>query len=267
MSEGGDSDRSQSGPDPELEELFRDIDMARTQAFGDAERRIDEYFERKDGHERAVDRRKSGERASTPGGRPIPMGKWKLDQHVWVDEPARSMTEAEIKKLRKDWIIPSSVTLRPVGAGESAARPPPGLIAIHEHMFKHGFTLPLPGWVQYILAALGFAPGQLSPNAWRQLLGMSVLWFFSGQGWPTRNEVLGCYRPSYSTKKGCGGTVSLNSRTIGTIVEDLPTSQTDWRKTVCFAGGRWEYDGVVPAGQVPNAFQPIGLALLLLHAW
>lgn len=52
--------------------------------------------------------------------------------------------------------------------------------------------------------------------------------------------------------------MSLNSRTIGTIVEDLPTSQTDWRKTVCFAGEKWEYDGVAPAGQVPNAFQPIG---------
>lgn len=48
---------------------------------------------------------------------------------------------------------------------------------------------------------------------------------------------------------------------MGTIVEDLLTSQTDWRKTVCFAGGQWEYEGVIPPGRVPNVFRPIGLAL------
>lgn len=262
-----DGSGSESGSDSEWEELLGVGGMARTQKYVNPNQEIDEYLVRPDGHQRARDRRASGEQTSTSEGRPtgasssIPKGRWGLDEGIWVDEPVRSMTEAEIRKLRKDWIIPSSVTLRPVEAGESATRPPPGLIAIHEAMFKQGFTLPLPGWVQYILSALKFPPGQMSTNAWRQLLGMYLLWYFSGHGWPTYNEVVACYRPSYSTKKGCGGIITLNGRTAGPVVEDLPTSQKFWRKTVCFAGGQWEYETVVPRCRVPAQFQPIGLAL------
>lgn len=264
-----DSEESWSGSDSEVDELLEELGgMARAHPYVRPNRELDEYLARSDGHERAKERRESGGQTSTSVGRPteaqksVPVGKWKLDEGVWVDEPARSMTVDEVRKLRKDWLIPGSVTLRPLEEGESATRPPPGLIAVHEAMFKQGFTLPLPGWVQYILSVLKFPPAQISMNAWRQLLGMYLLWHFSGQGWPTYNEVLACYRPSYSTKKDCGGTVVLNGRTVGPVVEDLPSSQKYWRGTVCFAGGQWEYESAVPPGRVPTSFQPIGLTLV-----
>ena len=75
------------------------------------------------------------------------------------------MTVKKIQKFRKDWIIPSTVMLRPLEEGEVATRPPPGWVAVHQSMFKHGFTLPLPGWVQYVLCALGLDPGQVGLNA------------------------------------------------------------------------------------------------------
>ena len=55
------------------------------------------------------------------------------------------MTVKEIQKFRKDWIIPSTVMLRPLEEGEVATRPPAGWVAVHEGMFRNGFTLPLPG--------------------------------------------------------------------------------------------------------------------------
>lgn len=75
------------------------------------------------------------------------------------------MTAKEVQNFREDWIIPSSVMLRPLAQGELATRPPPGWVAVHEHIFKHGFTLPLPRWVQYVLCALKLASGQVGPNA------------------------------------------------------------------------------------------------------
>ena len=151
--------------------------------------------------------------------------------------------------------------LRPLEEGEVATRPPPSWVAVNESMFKHGFTLPLPGWVQYILCALGLAPGQVGPNAWRQLLGMYVLWHMSGQGWPTHNEVWACYRAVYSSKKGCSGTVNLHARSYGAIVDDLPTSATNWRSSVCLAVGEWANSGFVSPSRVPTTFRAIGRAL------
>lgn len=250
-----------SGMRPSTEVLKKSRELVRQSS-------IDEYLERPDGYERAKERRLSGGHASASGAgssvdpsrvpQPVAVGKWKLDEGIFVEEPGRSMTSKEIKKLRKDWIIPSTVMLRPVEEGELASRPPPGWVAVHENMFRHGFTLPLPGWVQYILSALRLAPAQIGTNAWRQLLGMYVLWHLSGQGWPTHNEVFACYKAMYSMKKGCSGTVTLHARAFGAIVEDLPTSAANWRSTVCFAGGEWDNSGFDAPGRVSTTFQPIG---------
>ena len=260
--------------DEELEQILREISSAEApRAKGGAVKQtaIDEYLKRPDGHERAKERMSSGREASSSGRglevgsspvpRVVPTGKWRLDEGVWVEEPGRSMTSKEIQKLRKDWIIPATVLLRPLGEDELATRPPAGWVAVHESMFKHGFILPLPGWVQYVLCALGLAPGQVGPNAWRQLLGMFVLWHLSGHGWPTHNEVMTCYLAKYSSKKGCSGTVNLHARALGAIVDDLPTSASNWRSTVCMAGGEWANSGFVSPSRVPTTFQPIGPTL------
>ena len=136
------------------------------------------------------------------------------------------MTVKEIDLLRADYQIPRSVQLRPVQDGELATNPPEGWVAVHEHQFRCGLTLPLHPWVQQILAALNLAVGQVTPNMWKQLLGMFVIWDLSGLGWPTYDEVVSSYKLSYSGKRYCSGTVSMSSRRRS-MVTGLPTSTVD----------------------------------------
>jgi hypothetical protein len=172
------------------------------------------------------------------------------------------MTQEEIEVLRVNYRIPVGVTLRPVKSGELATSPPNGWVAVHEQQFKCGLTLPLHPWVQRILSALNLAVGQVTPNMWRQLLGMYVVWEMSGNGWPTVDEVLSFYKLTYSSKRYCSGTVSMAGRGRS-VVTELPTSTVDWRTTVCLAGGSWEGGEGASLGKfVPRVFKPIGCECL-----
>ena len=154
--------------------------------------------------------------------------------------------------------IPAGVMLRPLKDGELATNPPAGWVAVHEQQFKCGLSLPLHPWVQQILSALNLAVGQVTPNMWKQLLGMFVVWEMSGNGWPTLDEVLSFYKLTYSSKRYCSGTVSMSGRGRS-VVSKLPTSTVDWRATVCLAGGSWECAGGTELRKfVPRAFKPIG---------
>ena len=175
------------------------------------------------------------------------------------------MTVKEIDALRANYRIPSSVELRPLEDGESATDPPNGWVAVHEHQFKCGLTLPLHPWVQQILSALNVAVGQVTPNMWKQLLGMYVVWDLSGLGWPTYDEVMYSYKLAYSSKRYCSGTMTMSSRRRS-MVTGLPTSTVDWRNTVCLAGGQWECGaGVIPRKTVPRSFRSIGCGWNLIY--
>ena len=240
-------------------------------AEGDQE--IDQYLERLDGRERAVQRERaaSGSTASSSvrsGSTAPPPGeiigqelvKWHLAEGTPVQEAGRSMTEKEIAAMRDKYRIPVDVLLRPLKDGELATNPPHGWVAVHEHQFKCGLSFPLHPWVQNILSALGLAIAQVTPNMWKQLLGMYVIWELSGNGWPTYDEVLSLYKLSYSTKRFCSGAVTLSSRGKS-VVTKLPTSTVHWRSTVCLAGGRWESRGDDLRQNVLGTFKPIGCAI------
>ena len=232
---------------------------------------IEGYLERPEDRERArlQERVSSGSGASSasrPSSVVPPPGelvgqeliKWHLGDGIPVQEPKRSMTAKEIEMLRVNYRIPVDVTLRPLKAGELATNPPDGWVAVHEQQFKCGLTLPLHPWVQQMLSALGLAVAQVSPNMWRQLLGMFVVWEMAGNGWPTVDEVLSFYKLTYSSKRYCSGTVSLSGRGRS-VVAKLPTSTVDWRTTVCLAGGNWECGERAELRKfVPRAFKPIG---------
>lgn len=171
------------------------------------------------------------------------------------------MTGKEIAAMRHKYRIPENILLRPLADGELATNPPCGWVAVHEHQFKCGLSLPLHPWVQNILSALGVAIGQVTPNMWKQLLGMFVIWELSGNGWPTYDEVVSLYKLSYSTKRFCSGAVTLSSRGRS-VVTKLPTSTVNWRSAVCLAGGRWESEGGVLRMRVPGTFKPIGCGIV-----
>ena len=94
------------------------------------------------------------------------------------------MTTKEIDAMRHKFRIPGDIPLRPLKEGELATDPPRGWVAVHEHQFKCGLSLLLHPWVQSTLSGLNVAIGQVTPNMWKQLLGLFVIWELSGNGWP-----------------------------------------------------------------------------------
>lgn len=141
------------------------------------------------------------------------------------------MTPREIEASRVNYRIPSDVALPPLKDGELATNPPAGWMTVHENQFKCGMILPLHPWVQRILSGLDLVVGQITPNMWKQLLGMYMVWEMSGNGWHTFDEVLSFYKLTYSSKRYCSGTVSM-SGWGRSVVSKLPTSTVDWRTTV-----------------------------------
>lgn len=186
--------------------------------------------------------------------------KWHLSDGLPVQDPGRSMTTKEIVAMRHKYRIPESVLLRPLNKGELATSSPLGWVAVHEHQFMCGLSLPLHPWVQSTLSVLNVAIGHMTQNMWKQLLGLYIIRELLGNGWPTFDEVLSLYRLSYSTKRFCSGAVTLNSRGKS-IVTQLPTSTVNWRSTVCLACGRWKSEHGEVRKTVPGTFQPIGCAI------
>ena len=188
--------------------------------------------------------------AGRAGVAPIPRGMVRVSRPVYkladgeiCDEPAGTMTPAEIRKFRARWNIPGDILLRPLEAGELACNPRPGWVAVFEQQFKHGFSLPLSPFIQYILSKLYLSPAQLPPNQWRQLITLGCLYFLSAMNSPTLNEFHALYRLKYSGKAGNGGCVRFDSRKTA-IVTNLPSFTTkSWRNKVVMAGGAWQVPG------------------------
>lgn len=75
------------------------------------------------------------------------------------------------------------------------------------------------------------AVGQVTPNIWKQLLGVYVIWDLFGLGWPTYDEVMSFYKLTYSSRRYCSRTMYMSSR-ARSIVTGLRTSTVDWRNIV-----------------------------------
>lgn len=225
---------------------------------------IDLYLEAHNARKHAQQRSQSSASTSTSCGHAgeivgQELVKWYLSYGLPVQEPGRSMTTKEMEAMRHKYCIPESVLLRPLNEGELATSPPLGWVAVHEHQFKCGLSLPLHPWVQSTLLVLNVAIGQVTPNIWKQLLGLYVIWELLGNGWPTYDDVLSLYQLSYSINRFCSGAVTLKSRGKS-IVTQLPTSTVNWRSTVCLAGGWWGSEGGEVRKTVQETFQTIGCA-------
>ena len=124
--------------------------------------------------------------------------------------------------------------------GKLACAPRDNYVAMHDNMFRNGFSVPLPQYVHYILSMLQLAPRQVPPNQWRQLLGLGCLYCLSNMGWPTINEFRALYRLSYSKKAGSSGCVGFTSRDYESVITDLPFSiNKEWRVKVVLVEGSW----------------------------
>ena len=95
---------------------------------------------------------------------PITGALYCLDDGRVCDEPICSFTPEEMEQFREEWDIPSGIPMRGLYPGELACAPRDNCVAVHDNMFRNGFSVPLPQYVQYILSMLQLAPGQVPPN-------------------------------------------------------------------------------------------------------
>ncbi|KAL6127506.1 hypothetical protein ACLB2K_070871 [Fragaria x ananassa] len=123
------------------------------------------------------------------------------------------MAEPSNKTQRQDWIdLPEEITASILSLEEvlkcfariRASRrrcccgrwaggvkfwdPPGKFTLVYEYQLKCGLMFPLPPFVQYTLACLHVAPGQVTPNMLKQILGTSVLFRLLKQEFPNCDE-------------------------------------------------------------------------------
>ena len=226
-------------------------------APADDEERMEQYLHREVNRDsRAASSRADPERQVLEA---IPIARvlHRLEDGRVCDEPVSSLSPEEIEQFREEWDIPSSIPMRGLYPGESACAPRDNFVAVHDNMFRNGFSVPLPQFVQYMLSMLQLAPGQVPPNQWRQLLGLGCLYYLSNMGWPTINEFRALYRLSYSKKAGSSGCVGFTARDYESVITDLPSSiNKEWRAKVVLVGGPWQRK--TRRHTVPNYFRAIG---------
>ena len=180
-----------------------------------------------------------------------------------ADRPSSFVTEVnvvgerELSKYRKRYDIPSSVVLIPSG-DRAVWNPPSGAVAIYGSMFGCGVTLPLQPFIARFLADAKIAPAQLSPNSYRILMALAVMWKSMGRRSPTPREIRHFY---VLRQSGHGGTYYLQSTAVESWIPEgvsnagqveissdkkkigfiwgFPTSNKRWKNSWFFAGGEW----------------------------
>ncbi|CAL8994657.1 unnamed protein product [Prunus brigantina] len=214
-----------------------------------------------------------GESAAGPSSRPkvsvvfsgnprVPMGVPK--EHLFgVDYlPPNMITERDIAKYRREYLIPDSVKMRIPIPTESLSKPKDGEVVFFTDVLQQGVRLPLQPAVQKILAMIGYAPGQFNPNFWVALMGVVTAFGMAGQGEPAYEQFSHLYSITRSKTTDHGGWVQANclrAAERGHFVSHVPTSQKSWRNRRVLLSGDWESPSGSPVRfHVPTTFQIAG---------
>ncbi|KAM0918539.1 hypothetical protein ACQ4PT_009041 [Festuca glaucescens] len=84
-------------------------------------------------------------------------------------------TQAEVDALCEKHGVPREFGARPAGDRRACTPPPPGSVCVYAHALETGLRFPLHAFFSEVLSHFGLAPGQLTPNGWRVLVGFVVL--------------------------------------------------------------------------------------------
>ncbi|GMN45044.1 hypothetical protein TIFTF001_014242 [Ficus carica] len=88
---------------------------------------------------------------------------------------ASNLTAEEIESWRKRFGIPEGIKLRVPHSSKRADSPHAGWFALYELSLLSGMRFLLPELASELLQYCGIVIGQLMPNTWRVLYGMSVV--------------------------------------------------------------------------------------------
>ncbi|XP_047062713.1 uncharacterized protein LOC124670258 [Lolium rigidum] len=84
-------------------------------------------------------------------------------------------TQAEVDALCEKHGVPREFGATPAGDRRACTPPPPGSVCVYAHALETGLRFPLHPFFSEVLSHFGVAPGQLTPNGWRVLVGFVVL--------------------------------------------------------------------------------------------
>ncbi|KAK0608527.1 hypothetical protein LWI29_031941 [Acer saccharum] len=111
-----------------------------------------------------------------------------LDRPSSFDCEINVVGEQELCKYKSRFNILDSVTLM-LSNDRVAWNPPQNVVAIYGAMLSYGVTLPLQPFIAKFLADTKIAPAQLTPNSYRILMCLCLMWKLKGYEPPTPCEI------------------------------------------------------------------------------
>ena len=127
--------------------------------------------------------------ASTPRRRIKKTANRKLRSIPEFESPPSTLSETLLDRLHGELHFNENYCPTRVARDhERASNPPRGRYAMSPYIMKAGISLPLHPFFVEVLDALNIAPLQLSPNAWRCMVGILLFYTKCGLGTPSLQE-------------------------------------------------------------------------------
>ncbi|PSS07222.1 Proline--tRNA ligase [Actinidia chinensis var. chinensis] len=159
-----------------------------------------------------------------------------------------TMTQGDLDRLRETCSFPMGVQTRIHGKGETILFASMGEVAFYEAVFPVGLRFPVYPTIKRILNFYGICPTQLSPNAWRNIISVLVIWHFH-RCYLSLNE----FRCLYTLLKGPGsesGWLYFKARPSKNILKGAPSNVKGWKRRFFFVSGDdWEFHPIIPRKQ------------------
>ncbi|PSS08074.1 Protein naked cuticle 1 like [Actinidia chinensis var. chinensis] len=110
-----------------------------------------------------------------------------------------TMTQGDLDRLRETYFFLMGVQMRISKKGETVLYASAGDVAFYEAALPAGLRFPMHPTIKWILNFYDICPAQLSPNAWKNIISMLVIWQFY-----QRHLSLNEFRCLYALLKGPG---------------------------------------------------------------
>ncbi|GFZ10873.1 hypothetical protein Acr_22g0002710 [Actinidia rufa] len=167
---------------------------------------------------------------------PIPINSSKMDTSS-LNKESNVMSQAELDNLGTTYSFPQGVRLRIPGDGETILSTRQGEVAFYEAAFLAGLRFPIHPTIREILIHYKICPAQLSPNAWRSVICLLVIWRIF-----KRHLSCGEFRCLYSLSPlPDSGWYYFKARPEKNLLRGSPSNVKGWKTRFFFASGdEWE---------------------------
>ncbi|PSS36174.1 Collagen alpha-1(VII) chain like [Actinidia chinensis var. chinensis] len=167
------------------------------------------------------------------------------------------MTQGDLDCLRETCSFPIGVQTRIPGKGEMVLSASSDEVAFYEAAFPAGLRFPVHPTIRQILDFYSICPAQLSPNAWRNIISVLVIWRFH-RPHLSLNE----FRCLYTLLKGPGSEsewLYFKARPSKNVLKGAPSNVKGWKRRFFFiSGDDWEFHPMIPREeggvQVPRSW-------------